>query len=190
MTTGSFEDFAGDYERHAEAGAYNALYDRPAVLDLMGDVTGLRLLDAGCGPGFYASELVARGAAQVVGFDASPEMVRLAGRRVPSGATFRAHRLGDPLDWIDDASVDGGLLALVIHHVDDRVAALRHIHRTLRPGGFLIVSTHHRPRTGFALAAATSPSRSSTRSGREIGGSTTGASPCRPRVTSSSKPAS
>ncbi|MGH9263127.1 MAG: class I SAM-dependent methyltransferase [Acidimicrobiales bacterium] len=143
MSTGSFEDFAGDYERHAEAGAYNALYDRPAVLDLMGDVAGLRLLDAGCGPGFYAAELVARGAAQVVGFDASPEMVRLAGRRVPSGATFRAHRLGEPLDWLEEASVDGALLALVIHHVDDRVAALRQIQRALRPGGFLVVSTHH-----------------------------------------------
>ena len=109
----------------------------------MGDVAGMRLLDAGCGPGLYASELLARGAAEIVGFDASPEMVRLAHRRVPSRATFRTHRLGDPLDWLDDASVDGALLALVIHHVDDRVGALREIHRVLRPGGFLVVSTHH-----------------------------------------------
>jgi ubiquinone/menaquinone biosynthesis C-methylase UbiE len=143
VTGGSFEDFAEDYERHAEASAYNALYDRPAVLDLMGDVRGLRILDAGCGPGLYASELVARGAAEVVGFDASPEMVRLALRRVPSGATFRTHRLGEPLDWLADACVDGALLALVIHHVDDRVGALGEIHRVLRPGGFLVVSTHH-----------------------------------------------
>jgi len=142
MSDLGWEDFAEDFERHAERGAYNALYDRPAVLDLLGDVAGLRILDAGCGPGLYAQELVARGA-DVAGFDVSPDMVRLARRRVPSGATFRVHGLDQRLDWLGDASVDGALLALVIHHVDDRVGALREIHRVLRPGGFLVVSTHH-----------------------------------------------
>ena len=50
----SFEGFADDYEAHAAGGAYNALYDRPAVLDLIGDVAGLCMLDAGCGPGLCA----------------------------------------------------------------------------------------------------------------------------------------
>ena len=139
---GSFEDFAESYARHAEASAYNALYDRPAVLHLLGDVAGLRVLDAGCGPGFYAAELVARGA-EVVGFDASPDMVRLAERRVGPGGTFRAHDLGRPLDWLDDEVFDAALLALVIHHVDDRLGALRELYRVLRPGGVLVVSTHH-----------------------------------------------
>lgn len=112
------------------------------MLALLGEVAGLRILDAGCGPGLYAEELVARGAA-VVGFDASPDMVRLAARRVPSGATFRVHDLARPVDWLDDGCVDGALLALVVHHVDDRVGALREIRRVLRPGGFLVVSTHH-----------------------------------------------
>jgi SAM-dependent methyltransferase len=139
---GGFGDFAESYARHAEAGAYNALYDRPAVLDLLGDVGGLRVLDAGCGPGFYSAELVARGAT-VVGFDASPEMVRLAAERVGGAGTFRAHDLARPLDWLDDESFDAAVLALVIHHVDDRLGALRELSRVLRPGGVLVVSTHH-----------------------------------------------
>jgi SAM-dependent methyltransferase len=138
----SFDAFAEDYERHAEDSAYNALYDRPAVLELVGDVSGRRILDAGCGPGLYAAELAARGA-EVWGFDASPEMVRLARRRAGGGATFRVHDLAEPLVWLEDAAFDGALLALVIHHVDDRVAALRELHRVLRPGGFLVLSTHH-----------------------------------------------
>jgi ubiquinone/menaquinone biosynthesis C-methylase UbiE len=112
------------------------------VLGLLGDVRGLKVLDAGCGPGLYAEELVA-GGAEVVGLDASPEMVRLASQRVGPPSTFRAHALGDPIDWLRDASVDAAILALVIHHVDDRVGALRELFRVLRPGGTLVVSTHH-----------------------------------------------
>lgn len=137
-----FDHFAEEYERHASDGAYNALYDRPAVLELLGDVRGQRVLDAGCGPGLYAEELIARGA-EVVGFDQSPEMVRLGRKRVGDGFDVRVHDLESPLDWLDDRSFDAALLALVIHHVDDRTGALRELHRVLRPGGRLVVSTHH-----------------------------------------------
>ena len=41
-------------------GAYNAYYDRRAMLALVGDVRGLGVLDAGCGPGLYAQELLAQ----------------------------------------------------------------------------------------------------------------------------------
>ena len=62
-----FDGFAEEYERHAADGAYNAWYDRPAVLELIGDVTGQRVLDAGCRPGFSAAQLLASGA-EVVAF--------------------------------------------------------------------------------------------------------------------------
>ena len=137
-----YDDHAESYERHAAESPYNAWYDRPAMLDLLGDVDGLRVLDAGCGPGFYAEELIGRGA-EVVAFDRSPAMVELAQARVGGGASIRVHDLAQPLDWLEDASFDAALMALVLHHVDDRVAALREIHRVLRPGGHLAISTHH-----------------------------------------------
>lgn len=43
----SFDDFATDYELQASNSAYNAFYDRPAVLRLIGDVVGQRVLDVG-----------------------------------------------------------------------------------------------------------------------------------------------
>jgi SAM-dependent methyltransferase len=122
--------------------SYNALYDRPAVLDLLGSVAGKEILDVGCGPGLYAEELTRRGGI-VVGFDQSREMVALAAGRVGSPARFRVHDLAAPLSWLDDESFDVAVMALVIHHLDDRVAALREIRRVLRPDGSLIVSTHH-----------------------------------------------
>lgn len=136
-----YEAIADAYERHAQVRPYNALYDRPAVLALVGDVSGRRVLDAGCGPGLYAEQLVARGAA-VVAFDQSPTMVDLARRRAPA-AEVRVHDLADDLDWVEAGSVDVVVSALVWHYLDDRVRALRSFARVLAPGGVVVISTHH-----------------------------------------------
>jgi len=136
-----YESFADDFLAHARDGFYNAHYDRPACLALLGDVTGKRILDAACGPGLYATELVDRGAS-VVGFDQSPRMVELASSRVPGGE-FRVQDLNDPLDWLPDASFDLALCALAIEYVDDRVGALRELRRILTPTGALVLSRMH-----------------------------------------------
>ena len=136
-----YDGFADDYLDHARSRFYNAHYDRPVCLDLLGDVAGLRVLDAACGPGLYAESLAANGA-DVVGFDQSPRMVELASERVPNG-TFRVHDLARPLDWLDSGSVDRVLFALAIEYLDDRVAALAELRRVLRPSGFLVLSRQH-----------------------------------------------
>ena len=58
----AYDTMGRDYQQHAADGAYNAHYDRPAVLAALGPIRGLRVLDAACGPGLYTQELVARGA--------------------------------------------------------------------------------------------------------------------------------
>lgn len=136
-----YESFADGFLDHAADGFYNAHYDRPACLALLGDVDGMRVLDAACGPGLYAEELARRGAS-VVGFDQSPRMVELSRQRVPSG-DFRVHDLADPIDWLADASVDLALCALAIEYVDDRVGALRELRRVVDPGGALVLSRGH-----------------------------------------------
>jgi 2-polyprenyl-3-methyl-5-hydroxy-6-metoxy-1,4-benzoquinol methylase len=62
------------FQQHAADSAFNAHYDRPAVLAALGPVTGRQVLDAACGPGLYLRELLERGA-QVTAFDASAVMV-------------------------------------------------------------------------------------------------------------------
>ena len=136
-----YEVFADEFAEHAEDGFYNAYYDRPACLALLGDVAGKRVLDAACGPGLYAAELVRRGA-QVVGFDQSPRMVEICRARVGQGY-FWVHDLGDRIGWLADASVDLALCALAIEYVDDRVGALRELRRVLRPDGALVLSRQH-----------------------------------------------
>ncbi|MFC0861701.1 class I SAM-dependent methyltransferase [Sphaerimonospora cavernae] len=137
-----YDGFAEVFAQEAADSPYNAYYDRPAVLELLGDVRGRRVLDAGCGPGLYAAELLARGA-EVIGFDQSGDMVHLARERLGPGTVVRRHDLDAPLDWLPDAEMDLVLLALVIHYLRDRVAALRELHRVLRPHGRLVISTSH-----------------------------------------------
>ncbi len=57
-----YDVFADEFLDHAHDGFYNAHYDRPACLELLGEVAGRSVLDVACGPGLYAEELVARGA--------------------------------------------------------------------------------------------------------------------------------
>jgi SAM-dependent methyltransferase len=104
-------------------------------------VAGKRVLDAACGPGLYAAELLARGA-DVTGFDVSPRMVEIAREQAPGGE-FRVHDLNEPLTWLPDASVDLALCALASEYIDDRVGALRDLRRVLRPGGALVLSRLH-----------------------------------------------
>ncbi len=136
-----YDRMAGEFLAHAEDNAYNAHYDRPTVLALLGDVAGLRVLDAGCGPGLYAEALLERGA-EVVGFDASTAMVELARERVGNRAELRVARLEEPLPYAAD-SFDVVLCALAIHYVENTSATFAEMRRVLRPGGAVVLSTQH-----------------------------------------------
>ena len=136
-----YDVFADEFLEHGRDGLYNAHYDRPACLKLLGDVRGKTVLDAACGPGLYAAELVDRGAS-VLGFDLSPRMVELSSARVPAGS-FRVHDLAAPLDWLPAGSVDLVLFALALEYVDDRAGALAELRRVLRPDGALVLSRLH-----------------------------------------------
>ena len=77
----NYDSIAADYASGVDRAPYNALYERPAMMGLLPDVSGLRVLDAGCGSGWYAEQLLDRGA-KVDAFDASESMVEYARRRL------------------------------------------------------------------------------------------------------------
>lgn len=54
-----------------------------AILDAAGVRKEMRVLDVACGTGVLFEDYIARGAAQIVGVDLSPEMVRIARRKHP-----------------------------------------------------------------------------------------------------------
>ena len=102
---------------------------------------GERILDVGCGPGFYCAELLEEvgPSGYVVGLDGSAPMLALAQRRCAG------HRNVDLLETdasvlpLEDASFDGAISVQVQEYVPDVGAALGELHRVLRPGGRAVV---------------------------------------------------
>ncbi len=96
-----------------------------------------RLLDVGCGDGFFLAELARRGFA-AVGLDTSAQAVALCQKRVaPLGA--QAYCL--PLDQLQPESpFDIVVCGEVLEHVADDVGFLREVRRVLHPAGTLVLS--------------------------------------------------
>lgn len=62
MTASEYERFAEAYSAENESSLHNAYYERPGMVHLAGDVSGRRILDAGCGSGPLSAVLRAKGA--------------------------------------------------------------------------------------------------------------------------------
>lgn len=141
-TGASYQGIAAAYAAQVDAKPMNIFYERPTTLSLLPQLTGKRVLDIGCGSGWYAEQLLALGAS-VTSFDLDETFVALTRSRVGGRATVLQASLADPLHFANDHSVDLAIAPLVFHYLRDWLPALREIHRVLRPEGLLVLSTHH-----------------------------------------------
>ncbi|MCK8786656.1 bifunctional 2-polyprenyl-6-hydroxyphenol methylase/3-demethylubiquinol 3-O-methyltransferase UbiG [Roseomonas sp. NAR14] len=112
-------------------------------------LAGLSILDVGCGAGL-ASEAFARAGARVTGLDAAPEALAAARAHAAAGGLAIDYRAGGPEDL--EGPYDAVAALEVIEHVADRPAFLRHLHRLVRPGGRVFLSTLNRTPRSFLVA--------------------------------------
>lgn len=59
----------------------NEIVEKPTMLGLVGDVSGKRILDLGCGCGEHLKRYLERGAAFVAGIDLSQAMLQQAAKK-------------------------------------------------------------------------------------------------------------
>ena len=153
----------GSFQQHGSAfwdvqGPYRTLHQiNPARLQFVErfvDLSGLRVLDVGCGGGILSEALAERGAS-VLGIDLAESALQAA----------EAHRAGQAVEYrlesSRDAAARGEVFDVVtcmemLEHVADPAAVLRDIHALLKPGGWAFFSTINRTlkaRLGAVYAA-------------------------------------
>lgn len=120
------------------ASEYRRLETLVRVLDLK---RGERLLDIGCGSGWFGDRCQRQGAV-VCAMDIGISGVTGAKARFPQAADYQ---VGD-LYYLPfaTASFDAVVLSEVVEHLEDIDAALAEARRVLRPGGRLLVSVPYR----------------------------------------------
>ena len=113
----------------------------PAVLEAIGDVAGMDVLDAGCGEGYMARELAGRGAHHVNGVDTSGELVKAAETAMVPGTSFGEASAGD-LPFPAE-SFDLVLANHLLNDLPDIAGPLGEFARVLRPGGRFVALMLH-----------------------------------------------
>lgn len=151
-TGASYDDKAEEYLAAQETKPWTLFFERPSTLNFLPDVDGLDVLDAACGPGFYARHFVEQGA-RVVAFDLNPFFVERTRLRTDHRAQVLQADLAEPLTFCADSSIDLVVSILALHYLRDWLPTLREFQRVLRPGGGLIFSTHH-PFTDLEMAVS------------------------------------
>ncbi|MFC7239006.1 class I SAM-dependent methyltransferase [Saliphagus sp. GCM10025317] len=137
----AYDKLAETYETQEED-PYCADLEFPATTELVPNVAGKRVLDAGCGHGRYAAWLAERGA-DVLAVDRNTEMLEQARRRIGDRAEIRRADIMSPLEFADDGTFDGVICGLSLHYVEDWRQPFAEFARILRPGGFLVFSAQH-----------------------------------------------
>lgn len=130
------------YER-VEAHRYEKEWHIPAAAGFAAS-RGLRVLEIGCGLGTDGAGF-ARAGAFYTGVDLTKAAVGLARRRFELEKLPGEFRVADAeaLDFAD-ASFDLVYSHGVLHHTPNTAAAVREVHRVLRPGGRAVVMLYHR----------------------------------------------
>ena len=125
--------------RATSLGAVTEAIEQRLILDLMGDLAGVYVLDVGCGDGALVCAAASRGA-EATGVDPDPAMLAAARTRADKDgitAAFlegRIERLPFP-----DAAFDVVVSITVLCFVPDASVAVREMARVLRPGGRLVL---------------------------------------------------
>ncbi len=120
------------------------------VRERLGGLAGKRILDVGCGGGLLSEALAAEGA-EVVGIDATPEVLEVARLHLKESGLTVDYRLAtaEELATAEPGAFDAVTCMEMLEHVPDPGAVIDALARLVRPGGRVFLSTINRTPQAF-----------------------------------------
>ena len=117
----------------------NDLFEVPALLSLLPDIKGKKVLDLGCGFGDHCMKYAEMGAERITGVDISEKMLAVAREK---NSDPRIEYIRMPIEDISQIQdrYDAVISSLAFHYIYDLGAVLRSIHSLLNDGGVLVFS--------------------------------------------------
>lgn len=144
-----FEQITPSYDRlnFLFSGAIDRYWRRVAAQELTRDLRPCRrVLDIATGTGDLARAVAKRaGEAKIIGVDFTRPMLERAKEKYPSEIHHWTEADGLNLP-IRDAAFDGCCIAFGLRNMEDKPAALREMHRVLRPGGRVAILEFSTPK--------------------------------------------
>jgi ubiquinone/menaquinone biosynthesis C-methylase UbiE len=145
-TINLYNHTASDWIR-GEPSSLSDFTARPSVLELCEPVSGLRVVDIGCGEGYCSRELHRRGAAQVYGIDLSQGMIEAAKLQEVEHPLSINYEVGcaTNLKQFDDGEIDLVVAVFLFNYltISQTQECMAEVARILRPGGRFVFSVPH-----------------------------------------------
>lgn len=138
---GFFQEHRDVYIADCFAGNFDLRFLPPA----RPDGQSMRILDLGCGIGFWVSEFAMRGLNNLHAADLTDQALALTKKRLNAyGAKAELSRQNAESMSFPDAAFDHVNCQGVIHHTPNTEAAIGEISRVLKPGGTASISVYYR----------------------------------------------
>lgn len=134
--------FAGYSRLPRSVEGLDAAPEWPALQALLPDMRGLRVLDLGCGFGWFCRWARHHGAAKVLGIDISARMLERAGAAgQDEGISYARADLEHPA--LPAAAFDLAYSSLALHYVENLATLTNAVHAALAAGGRFVFSVEH-----------------------------------------------
>lgn len=139
----SWDDGALDYltEASEEADVFKRLVDTPSFLSLIGDVSGRKVLDIGCGNGDFSKKLGESGA-HITGLDGSKNMIEAAKKIYPQAEYVISDLMNEELPFEKD-SFDVVTSKMMLMNVSSVKTVSQRVHKVLKAGGLYAIDVVH-----------------------------------------------
>ena len=114
----------------------------PALRELLPDLRDRRVVDLGCGFGWFCRWADQQGAAEVLGLDVSHNMLERA-RATTQSNRIRYQRADLEQLQLPTTSYDLAYSSLTLHYIEHLADLFATVHRALAPGGRFVFSAEH-----------------------------------------------